>query len=157
MTQVGITVILLLTSKALVAGSLSEAESQFSEAQNKYFEALISSPNLNEEETKALREKILKPASQALYDTLRKENEAYGKKYLKIQTPEEFQKDREAAKKEDALLENHKDTEVSGLLEFTRKLNQPSEPTPLRQPAASSEVVIDGKDVPKLIEFKPKK
>ncbi len=166
-------IVVFLFSNSTFASKLEEAENTLTKAKNDYYRALVSGSNLTTEEKHKIREKILTPAIEDVTKALNEANEKFASKYVKILSQEEFDKtladaEREAESlKEDHLSSNSFEAfwnKISAVFKEDekppeRKLASADDKTSpklleLKEPATFEEYVIDGKDVPKEIEFK---
>lgn len=164
-----------------LADHLSEAEGKLTAAKNRYFDGLLTGPRKTPEETERLKAKILTPAQEEVSRVLDAENKVFAGKYLNLMSRSQFEKELAAAEREEAR-SSIRAIPIQSVGEFIQTLFGEGEPTrslagggsggsPDADDGYSSggkgatptqpskpRVIIDGRNVPKVIEFPgPKK
>lgn len=158
---------------------LNEAERRLAESQNKYFDALVQGPRKSFEESQLLKNKIVTPAYNEVNRVLNEQNKAFASQFLNLMSPEQYQRELEFADRQETH-SSMRDKPIHGLGEFVQTLfgGEDSNRSLAGSPTQGSgsdystgggnqgaggaskkpQVVIDGRVVPKMIQFPgPKK
>lgn len=163
---------------AFAGDRLPAAETKLADAQNRYFEGLVSGKASTPDAERRLKDQTVNSAWNEVQRVMREDNASFVNQHLELMSPARFQQELEAAQRADANW-SQKDKKINGIEDFAQNfLGYDGGPPPLaggqvidsyqrgsgRTPSSGSSkpgvvpgVVIDGRNVPKVIEFPVKK